>query len=357
LLSLSTKRIKRIFKNKEMKITAIITLALCLMFNGRLSAQERFRVNYSGDNESLLQDQASIIFDHSSKVLAAYPPSPNPGIERKMALYALDALFHDTRLDKGPAFMSYMKQVISNIATELPKNKPTGREMRVFQFYNFGFIIQTASVTVGIDLIRGGRESAPYISDSLMRSIVDQCDILFVTHRHGDHASLTVTKMFCEQGKNVIVPEEFWKELSPQLRVLRGAEMIRENIPLPGKNTSLTVWAYPGYQEDLANNVYIITLPEGQTIMQTGDQTLYEDLADKVNSNKIKVDALLVGCAAPMHIIVDRTNPSYVFTGHENEMEHSIDHREAYWLTFRRMHQVKVPFIVLSWGESYLISN
>jgi len=339
------------------KSITIISFVLCILFGGKLSAQETYRRNYSGDPETLLQDQASIIFDQAYQVLAAYPPTPNPGIERKLALYALDALFKDVRLDKGPAFMTFMERVLGYVAKELPKNKPTGRDMRVFQFYNFGFIVQTASVTVGIDLVKGGREQTPYISDELMRSIVSQCDIHFVTHRHGDHASLSVTQMFREQGKNVIVPEEFWEGLAPQLRVLRGSAMIRENIRIPAKNSSLDVWVYPGYQGNLANNVYLITLPEGLTIMHTGDQTLYEDLADKVRSNQIKVDVLLIGCAANMPVIVPGVNPSIVFTGHENEMEHSIDHREAYWLTFRRMHGIKTPYIVLAWGESYLINN
>jgi len=345
-----------------MKFLNSISLSLCLLFSGNLLAQERFRLNYSGDIESLLQDQASIIFEHSYKVLSTYPPCSNPGVERKMALYALDALLHDTRLDKGTAFMSYMNRVVSNIAEELPKNKPKGSEMRVFQFYNFGFIVQTASVTVGIDLVKGGRESIPYISDDLMRSIVDQCDIHFVSHRHGDHASHSVAKMFCEQGKNVIVPEDFWPDLKPQLRALRGTDMIREDIRLPGKNASLSVWVYPGFQgsvrnSGMPNNVYMITLPEGQTIMHTGDQTYYDVLVEKIKSNRVKVDVLLVGCAAPMPVIVPGVNPSLVFTGHENEMEHSIDHREAYWLTFRRMNEVKHPYIVMAWGESFLIKN
>ena len=345
-----------------MKFIKIISFTLCISFGGSLFAQEKYRLNYSKDPEILIQDQASIIFDHSCQVLSAYPPVPNPGIERKMALYSLDALLHDTRLDKGTAFRSYMKRVISNIAEELPRNKPKGREMRIFQFYNFGFIVQTASVTVAIDLVKGGRESAPYISDTLMRAVVDQCDIHFVTHNHSDHASPSVARMFCEQGKNVIVTHEFWKDMPPQLRIVRGTDIIHEDIRLPAKNASLSVWVYPGFQgsapnSGIQNNVYIITLPEEQTIMHTGDQTYYEDLVDKVKSNRIKVDALLVGCAAPMQIIVPGVNPSLVFTGHENEMEHSIDHREAYWLTFRRMHEVKHPYIVMAWGESYLIKN
>ena len=336
-----------------MKFLAASLIAICVLSAGKLAAQPR--VNYSGDIESLLQDQASIIFEEAYGALAVYPPTPNPGPERKMALYALDALFHDTRLDKGPAFMSWVERVMNKLVADLQKDRPTGREMRVFRFYNFGYIVQTASVTVGIDLVRGGRPDKPYFSEELMRAIVDQCDILFITHRHGDHAQQSVARMFCEQGKHVIAPGEFWENLTPQLRVMRGAKLIREDIRLPHKNATVTARVYPGFQGELPNNVYIITLPDGQTIMHTGDQTLYEDLVETVNKNKLKIDAMLVGCAAPMNTIVNGIMPSLVFTGHENEMEHSIDHREAYWLTFRRMYQVKVPYIVTAWGESYIV--
>ena len=336
---------------KKIKILTVCLFAICFLFSENLPAQ--VRVNYSGDNESLLQDQASVIFEDAYKVLAAYPPTPNPGIERKMALDALDALFHDTRLDKGSAFMSFVERVVKKFAADLQQNKPTGRELRIMRFYNFGYVIQTASVTVGIDLVRGGRPDSAYISEELMRPIVDQCDILFITHRHSDHASLSVAKMFCEQGKNVIAPGEFWENMKPQLRVLRGDDMIREDIHLTAKNTSISAWVYPGFQGDLPNNVYMIQLPEGQTVMHTGDQTIYDDLVEKVNSRKIKVDVMLVGCAAPMNIIVNGIMPSIVFTGHENEMGHTIDHREAYWLSTRRMSEVKVPYIITAWGESY----
>ena len=334
-----------------MKFLAGCLFAICLLFSEKLTAQER--MDYWGDKESMLQDQAAYIFDHAYKVLAAYPPTPNPGLERKMALCALDAVFHDTRLDKGPAFMSFMERIATNFAADLQKNKPIGRELRILRFYNFGYVVQTASVTIGIDLVRGGRPDSAYISEELMRPIVDQCDILFITHRHGDHANQSVVKMFCEQGKTVIVPGEFWENMKPQLRVLRGDTLIRENIRLAAKNTSITAWVYPGFQGDTPNNVYLITLPEGQTIFHAGDQSGHEDLINQVKRHNIKVDVMLVGCASPMRLIANGIMPSIVFTGHENEMGHTIDHREAYWLSFRRMSEAKVPCIITAWGESY----
>lgn len=336
----------------------VILFVFCWLLSETLSAQDIYRRNYSGDIESLLQDQAAVIFEEARKVLAAYPPTPNPGIERKLALYSLDALLHDTRLDKGPAFMAYVKNVAGAVTTELSQNKPTGREVRVFKVYNFGYIIQTASVTVGIDLVRGGREKENlfYIDEVSMRSIVKQCDILFLTHIHDDHASQSVAKMFYEQGKEVVTPGNFWEDMELRLRVLRGDDMIRENIPVPAKNTSLDVKVYPGYQGKLENNVYFITLPEGQTIMHVGDQTYYEDLVDKINIKAINVDILLMGCAGNIFLTVPEIKPSFVFLGHENEMEHGIDHREPYWLSFRRSNGLS-PVLVLAWGESYTINN
>ena len=339
---------------KKMIFFTGFMFVLCLSSNVGLLAQEK--LHYWRDGDAYLQDQASSAFENARKVLSAHPPGTNHSDERKLALLTLDLLLHDTRLDNGKAFLSYMKNINVNLLTELQKTKPSGNEIRFFRFYNHGFIVKTPTVTVGIDLVRGGKAENYFISDTLMRSIVEQCDILFITHAHGDHADISVVKMFCEQGKNVIVPDEIWKEMPPQLKILRGAEMIGESIRIPDRNVSLTVRVYPGHQNPLPNNVYIITFPEGQTVLHTGDQDYTDDLVAKI-SGSAKVDVLLVQCwMMPMDKFVAGINPALVISGHENEMGHTIDHREAYWLTFLRMANIKVPYVVMAWGESYTVS-
>jgi hypothetical protein len=57
-------------------------------------------------------------------------------------------------------------------------------------------------------------------------------------------------------------------------------------------------------------------------------------------------------------------DPELVITGHENEMGHTIDHREPYWLTYQRqtgsdrsggsrLVGYDKPLLVMTWGESY----
>jgi L-ascorbate metabolism protein UlaG (beta-lactamase superfamily) len=336
---------------KKLFYLTVISFIFSLLTSEKGKAQER--LDYWGDGETYLQDQASLTFDMAYQLLAAYPPGINMGVERRFALLALDGLLHDTRLDNGVAFKSYLNKMAGNIVAELQKPKPSGNEIRFYRFYNHGFIVQTPTVTVGIDLIRSIGAEKSFISDTLMRTIVEQCDILFITHAHGDHTDISVMKMFCEQGKDVIVPEEKWADLDPHLRVVRGSEMVSETIRLPAKNTWLTVRVYPGRQGNMLNNVYMITLPEGQTIMHTGDQDFSEDLIANVGSS-IKVDVLLVQCwMMPMKPFVSGINPALIICGHENEVGHTIDHREAYWLTFRRMADVKIPYVVMAWGESF----
>ena len=52
--------------------------------------------------------------------------------------------------------------------------------------------------------------------------------------------------------------------------------------------------------------------------------------------------------------LVNGFNPKLVISGHENEMGHTIDHREAFWLTFQKMEEIKRNYVVMGWGEWFL---
>ena len=71
-----------------------------------------------------------------------------------------------------------------------------------------------------------------------------------------------------------------------------------------------------------------------------------------------KIDILLLNCwVNSMERTIRGFNPKILITGHENELEHSIDHREAYWMTIKkmeRMPELNVPNILMTWGEWFV---
>lgn len=334
---------------KKIYFVYYIIIFICPLSNIQAYSQEK--IKYWKESDCLIQDQAAILFENATNVLRLYPPSPEVSTERKLALLSLDAILHDQRLDNGLAFKKYMHNTFTNMSKELKNNKYKSSETKIFQFYNHGYIIQSEGITIAIDLVRHGKENEPFICDTTMQSIIDECDILFISHAHSDHADRTVAEMFTDKGKKVISPEKIWEDIGPNLIVLRYEEMKNKNFNI--NNTILSTHIFPGHQGDVKNNVYIFTLKNGQTIMHTGDQDYSEELIQNINKIKGKIDVLLVHCwLMPMDKFVNGINPSLVITGHHNEMRHSIDHRESYWLTFRRLSQVDSPYIVTAWGES-----
>ena len=64
--------------------------------------------------------------------------------------------------------------------------------MMIWKLYNHGFVVRTSSVTIGFDLVSGKSTHVEgfSIEDAVMKKLIDQCDVLFISHRHSDHVSL-----------------------------------------------------------------------------------------------------------------------------------------------------------------------
>src|SRR5690625_7919693 len=76
----------------------------------------------------------------------------------------------------------------------------------IWKLYNMGLVARTASVTVCFDLVRAHSSRVEVFpgSDEVMGSVIDQCDALFVSHRHGDHAAQWVAQTFIERGRPAV---------------------------------------------------------------------------------------------------------------------------------------------------------
>ena len=106
------------------------------------------------------------------------------------------------------------------------------------------------------------------------------------------------------------------------------------------------------------NNIYAVTTPEKYVVCHTGDQYNKTDMEwiAKVKDHSPRIDALTINCwTRDLVKAIEGFNPRYVVTGHENEMGHTIDHRESFWLTFKKIAPTKHNYVVMGWGEWFTI--
>ena len=300
-----------------------------------------------------MQEQTRQTFDLVQDLLQQSPPDTELSTLRKSALMHLDWVFHDPRMDTTSLTREFLTNQIRGLLTEL--NKPVREGVKIFKMYNHGFIVKSPSLTIAFDMTRAGQgEKSPMISEELTDSIVQHCDVLFVSHIHGDHADGSVADLFLKHNKDIVATKGVWEEKASSIHHFRSAQKLDTKVTLAsGKKIDVTIM--PGHQDNVPNNVYIVSTPEGIKIAHTGDQWNKEndDWIDRVNDHT-KVDVLLVHCwAMPLERIVEGFNPRLVITGHENEIVHSVDHREPYWLNYRRMEKVTKPIVYMTWGEHY----
>ena len=307
------------------------------------------RWEYWRHAEEYLHDQAGVVFSLAGKVLDSEAPSANPSDSRKLALAALDVLLHDTALDGSKEFHTFVDGRMDHITGEL--GKKCGKGLEIFKIYNAGFVARTKKLTVGFDLCakRGGTTIVP---DKLMSSIIGSCDVLFISHRDPDHADASVIAEAARQGIPVYGPKDLPNPLVTGIRCDDFSET--ELVTCSGK---VRVRPLPGHQDDLQNNIWVVTFPDGHTIAHCGDQYNENDLEWLSHASDLlsrKLDVLIIDCwAMELGKTIAGFAPKAVVSAHENEMGHGIDHREAFWLSLYKYDSLALDAVVTAWGEKY----
>ena len=317
-----------------------------------------------------MDNQAEALLSQANKVFSDYPPDwPEPA-PRRSALMLLDGVFHDKYAPQRSPVQVFFKTRMKKAIEEIEQTEILNGA-HIWKLYNDGFVIRTKTVTIGFDLIRGesARAEGFLVSEDYMERLINQCDVLFISHKHGDHAQEWVAQSFISKGKPVVAPPEVWKD-KPFYKSITHLERIPnviQALPVQGGKQALKVVVYPGHQgEDIENNVSLVITPEGLSFSQMGDQSNLDDFKwiDEVGNNHA-VDVLMPNCWTTDIVRVAKGfKPTVIITGHENEMGHSIDHREPYWLTYQRREGsdrfggsskigYDTPLILMTWGESY----
>jgi L-ascorbate metabolism protein UlaG (beta-lactamase superfamily) len=301
--------------------------------------------------------QAGNMLDVSEKALLRYPPQEQEPIERRMAMMMLDAVFHDVSAPNRPSVQEFHKKRTLHALDEMKKTT-VKKGALIWKLYDMAVIFRTKSATVAFDLVRGksAKSDQFMIPDSMMNEIIGQCDILFISHNHQDHADEWAAQRFIEQGKSVIAPDEIFKNSPFHSRITHLKPEIDkiQSVPVRSGKANLEVVIYPGHQGNLNDNVTVVRTQENITLCQTGDESLEADFTwvDKVHEH-FNIDVLIPNCWTPDPLRVAKGyDPRLIIPAHENELGHTVDHREAYALDYSRWN-TPYPKLIMTWGESF----
>jgi L-ascorbate metabolism protein UlaG (beta-lactamase superfamily) len=315
------------------------------------------------------EGESGVALKLADGMLERFAPSPDPPPERLGALAALGVVLQEPEAAANPAVQKLFRRRIEAALDDMRRTKVDSGAL-VWKMYNHGFVVRTASVTLCFDLVRPKYLPGFALPEALMRSIVEQCDVLFASHAHADHVESFVARTFMEQGKPVIAPEQigFRGALEAYVtRLERSTEKVHLLAVREGR-VPLKVVILPGHQgTDIDNNVALVATPEGVTVAHTGDQwDRFGDFGwiDRV-AERHRVDILLPnGWTWDIARMVRGFNPALVIPGHEYELGHEVEKRQSYSLSFQRRagsghyggsasRGYPQPMVVMAWGERF----
>lgn len=286
-------------------------------------------------------------------MLKQHPPALVEHPVRRAALIRLDDILHIESAPQKKLVQDWYAARLERVAEEIASAKVSAGA-RIWKLYNHGFFIRTAGAAFLYDLVPGPPRIADFaMKPATLQKLVDAAEVLFVSHYHDDHANPEVGELMFARQKPVVGPNDIWRT-KPELRTkLISPERSPEKWHKTGKFAYI---AYPGHQgSNIVNNCHLVKTPEGLSFLQTGDQSNDDDFAwiDEVGL-KQNVDVLFPNCwtTDPLRM-VRGVKPKVIVTGHENEMAHTVPHREDWTQTYNRFHGAAAPLVTLAWGEGF----
>lgn len=271
------------------------------------------------------------------------PPGTGDPTRRADIFRTLDQHLLEPACRRSIDIQVFFARRMDRLAAEL--EAPVVEGVRVWMAYNHGFVVKTKSRVLAFDLTHGCESCWEH---RLPESILDAIDVLFVSHRHGDHRDHDVIEALLERGRPVVVPSEM-------------AHIGDVGMPGGGRADveGLAITAHEGLHS-VPVRIFEVVTPEGFRIVHTGDNETSATLPAVTD-----VDLLLLngwvnesGTATPevgIRRSVERIRPRVTLLGHAMEMDH--EHPQTYAAFLRAMagpHPTQL--LVLAWGESLNIA-
>ncbi|MCP4681525.1 MAG: hypothetical protein GY864_04255, partial [Desulfobacterales bacterium] len=310
-----------------------------------------------------LQSSVNSLNEISTTLDQNPPVYPEPEV-RRTTILDLDEILQVNSATTDPDVYNFLSSRLISASRSIV-NTQVMSGTKIWQLYNMGFVVKSPTATICFDLIRIPQQVKypPSLEDlAAMNAIINECDVLFISHFHADHVDPWVIREFLAQGKPVVTPEEMevWEsyDFYPYLTHL-SRDMMHEKQTLAIQNGGniLDVVVYPGHQgPDVINNIYFVFMPNGISIGHTGDQSfagINEDLRWFARIKHYNSLDILIIKRDGLQYVLGGINPGLVIPGHINELTHTSPPRLSYAYIYSKLDSLGYPFVMMAWGESY----
>jgi len=253
---------------------------------------------------------------------------------------------------------SLYAQRMAHMVTEF--QQPVTDGIRIWMMYNHGFVIKSPTGSFAFDLRDGAPFPLPW-NYELPQSLLDQIDILFISHEHDDHWQARVADAILAAGGNVVYPDVAGTQydLTAHGNVPMAPD---DNLTLSGFN----ITAHYG-EHSAPNRIYEVATPEGIRVMHTGDtqgsQWIPEAGTEPVDVMlpNCWIDGLGVKAFSPHGLInaINQAQPKLMIPGHYARFYgnrtnlHLGGYRRALAVPAGLPAESETDVQILLWGERF----
>jgi L-ascorbate metabolism protein UlaG (beta-lactamase superfamily) len=256
-----------------------------------------------------------------------------------------------------PTNEAFYKRRMAHMINEFAQ--PVTEGVRIWMMYNHGFVVRSPSGTIAFDLRDDTPSWGPEWTYELPPTLLDQIDILFISHEHEDHWQDRVAIAVRAAGGDVVYPAEPWTVPLENYGNVPMADL--DTVTLSG----FDITAYFG-QHSAPNRIYEVTTPEGIRIMHTGDT---QDPDWIPEAGPVPVDILLINgwihegddnSTIGMINAITRVKPRFMIPGHYARFAGYTEYQRTIWSYPAAMAvpaglpaEIDTEVAVLLWGERF----
>lgn len=284
-----------------------------------------------------IQPQEDKIAQIKETLLNNPPNLGDPNI-RKQAILELDEILIDESLRNSQKVFDFYKSMIQNVNSEL--NSEVSEGIRIWMMYNHGFIVKTPENVFAFDLVDGYSVWQTSRSYQLPNQLVNEIEVMFVSHEHNDHEDRTIINKIKNNGGYVINTDDV------------------DSIVINGLQIKLHYGKH-----SVLNRIFEVTTANGYKIVHTGDNQTSRALPDISDIDLLLLNAWVNESGLSTAVEGNRScinilEPSVMIPGHIQELSHELSYdsrsRIPYEWSFL-VDDVPIPSIiqVMAWGECY----